>query len=297
MTSNRYVGSGGLSVIVRFHDIRRLRELERAIFSLAMQRYRPLHIHLCVQRFSEAEIAATRDRLSPILTIDGAPALDILNWTEKQPADARSALINLGINRSNDRYLSFLDYDDALYPEAYELLIHGLNDSRSAISFGGVCLKKFNNFDLFDYAEKKEFPFAGSSAIDLMRENFCPIQSFVVDLSIVRRHHMYFDVNISKNEDYDFLLRIVSQYMSDFRFAKTFIGEYYIKRDGSNTILTEHAATPESVQAWRDAEAFVEGRRRTTLVSEDVQRSLGIAKPLPRLTIRQLLDRYSDQTG
>ena len=284
----------GLSVVVRFHDVRRLRELDRAIFSLTMQHYRPLHIHLCLQRFSKAEIAATKAKLDPILAINGAPSLNIHNWIEPEPIDARSILINLGVSNIQTRYLAFLDYDDVLYPEAYELLIRQLQASRSVVCFGRIGLKTYTNYANFDYAESKSFPFQGTSVLELMRGNFCPIHSFVVDTKKVSRHILFFDPTINRNEDYDFLLRLVAKYPSDFSLIETFIGEYYIKRDGSNTILTEYAATPEAVQAWDDAECFVEGRRRSTMVSEEVQRSLGIAQPSPRLTIRRLLDSYAE---
>jgi len=289
----------GLSVVVRFHDVRRLRELDRAIFSLAMQRYRPLHIHLCLQRFSEADIAATKAKLDPILAIDGAPSLNIHNWIEQEPDDARSLLINLGISNIHTRYLAFLDYDDVLYPEAYELLIRQLQASRSAVSFGRICLKTYTSYAKFDYTEGKSFPFQGTSLLELMRDNFCPIHSFVVDTKKVPRHMLFFDPMITRAEDYDFLLRLVAKYPSDFSLIETVVGEYYINRDGSNTntILTEYAATPEAVQEWDDAEFFIEGRRRTTMVSEEVRRSLGIAQPSPRLTIRRLLDSYAELTA
>lgn len=295
MKKDRNEICGGVDVIVRFHDIRRLRELDRAIFSLAMQDYRPLHIHLCVQRFSEAEIEATRSHVLPILSIEGSPSLYIHNFCENTPADARSELINLGIANSNHRYLAFLDYDDIVYPEAYRLLIEQIIRSDSAICFGRVCIKEISNYVHFDCAESKSFPFNGSTVLELMQQNFCPIHSFVIDTSAVPRHCLFFEPSMNRNEDYDFLLRLVAQSRADFSMIHKLIGEYYVKRDGSNTISTEYAVTPESAKAWEDAEAFIEGRRRITLVSKDVQRSIGIANPMTQLSIRQILDLHIDR--
>src|SRR3972149_9944791 len=91
--------------IVRFHDIRRLLELNRCVFSLVGQNYRPLHIILVLQRFSADSIAAVHDALEPLLRLPGAPALTIKNWEAPTPVDARSALLNLGLAAAGGRYV------------------------------------------------------------------------------------------------------------------------------------------------------------------------------------------------
>jgi len=127
-----------LDVIVRFHDLCRLRDLDRCVFSLVGQKFRPLHIHLAVQRFTPAMIEEMRANLAPLLLIENPPLLSILNWAHPEPADARSALLNLGLEGGKGRYVAFLDYDDTLNPEAYELLVgqlrRGTPQSRSAAS-------------------------------------------------------------------------------------------------------------------------------------------------------------------
>ena len=54
-----------IDTIVRFHDVGRLPELTRCIFSLTGQTYRPLRIILCLQRFSEKDVAATTAAHAP----------------------------------------------------------------------------------------------------------------------------------------------------------------------------------------------------------------------------------------
>lgn len=279
-----------LEVAVRFHDIRRLHELDRAIFSLITQSYRPLRILLALQRFTPKEVNAVTEALAVYQTIDGAPELKVLNLTEPEPPDARSGLINLAFQNAKGRYLACLDYDDLIHPEAYELLIGQLRSADAAIAFGGIYISHVDVFDDFLRIESKSYPFNGSNVIDLFRGNFCPIHSFVLDRSRISKQHLYFEPLMNKNEDYDFLLRICAQYPSDFSLIKTYVGTYYLKTDGSNTILTASASTPANIAAWQYAEAFVDARRKTAPVSTEVQRMLGLV-PDATLTIHALLGR------
>jgi hypothetical protein len=278
-----------LDVIVRFHDVRRLRALDRCVFSLVGQKYRPLHIYLAVQRFTPAMIEETRASLVPLLSIENSPRLSIVNWPHPEPADARSVLLNLGLGSGEGRYIAFLDYDDTLNPEAYELLVGQLRRGGAAIAFGGVSVKISDVYSEFDYTREKRLTFEGSGLCDLLRSNCCPIHSFVIDRQRIPPAYLHFDPAMTRAEDYDFLLRICAQFPSDFTLTKTIIGDYFYKTDGSNTINTEWAYTDARHAAWQVAEDFLEQRRRITLVSFEVQRQLGL-EPLPDLTIRRLLD-------
>ena len=275
-------------VVMRFHDVRRLNELDRAIFSLVTQRHCPTNIILVTQRFTEEEIEQTRNYLSAVLSIAEAPTLKILNFSEPEPKDARSTLINIGIQNSKGRYLSFLDYDDFLYPEAYERLVPRVRDTQAAIAFGGINIHHVDIFPAYSYQTGAGVPFKGQGIIDLFHENFCPIHSFVIDRTKVLAQDLFFEPDLHRNEDYDFLLRICARYLADFAHCKMIIGSYCLKNDGSNSILTGSTFSEEARRVWDDAEAFMEARRRTMPISSIVQRSLGL-EPDPNLTIRGLL--------
>lgn len=277
-----------LDVIVRFHDIQRLCELERAIFSLIAQSYRPLHIYLALQRFEPESIERLRAKIDLLLKIGGDVRFSVLNWTGAEPVDARSILANLGIQSAKGRFVAFLDYDDVLYPEAYALLIGRLRATDAAIAFGGICVKVCNVYAAFTYVKEKQFPFAGSGLIDLFRKNFCPIHSFVIDRTRVPSQLLFLDPLLNRNEDYDLLLRLCAQCHSDFSLIKTIIGDYYLKSDGSNTIKTQSSTTRQSIKAWERAESFMEARRGTTPISTAVLRRLDLHGAEP-MTVRDLL--------
>lgn len=279
----------GIDVIIRFHDGKRISELNRAIFSVINQTLRPVNIILCLQRFSETQIDSIFSSLKPLLTIDDPPTLSCYNFTDPAPIDARSMLANIGLRSGRSRFITFLDYDDVIYPEAYSILSNNLKNSEAAICFGGILVRNIEVFpDFYFKKDKKEMPHG--DLLDFFEANSCPIHSFMIDRTKISESFLFFDPVSNKNEDYDFLMRICAQYQSDFSLKNTFIGEYYLKDDGSNSILTAATTNDQSRAAWAAAEFFVEGRRRTLQISPEVQTQLGISSFQQGLTVRGLLD-------
>ncbi len=282
-----------IDVVVRIHDVSRMQELSRCVFSLVSKTYRPLRIVVAAQRFSDADITAVRAALGPFLQGEGDVELAIVNWTEAEPTDARSVLLNLGVQAAQGRYLAYLDYDDALYPDAYELLIGRLRKTGAAIAFASVRIMQLQVFDVFFYTvEKVVPPFSGRTLMDLFRNNFCPVHSYVIDRDQVAPDLLSFNANLLMEEDYDVLLRICARYISDFELIGTNIGDYYYKTDGSNTVPTNGVLTPLSRERYKGVRLTIEHRKRITLVSDAVQRTLGLSSTSP-MTVRDVIDRYS----
>lgn len=281
----------GLDVVVRFHDPRRLGELEQAVFSLVAQEYRPLRILLVLQRFSDEQAEAVRAALAPLLALPGAPALEILRYAAPEPADARSALVNTGFAAAAGRYLALLDYDDILYPEAYRLLVGRLQATGAAIAFAGILVRRAEVHPHFLHVLAAPQPFHGRGLGDLLRGNFCPIHSFVLDRSRVAPRELHFEENLTLEEDYDFLLRVCARHRADFGLLGTVIGEYFFKTDESNTLAGRSAPPPALAARAAAARAFIEGRKQLLPLSAEVQADLGLRPPEPGLTIAQFLAR------
>ncbi|MGY8962455.1 MAG: glycosyltransferase family A protein [Rhodospirillales bacterium] len=286
--------SGQMDTIVRFHDVSRLMELERCVFSLIGQSYRPLNIILATQRFSDSDTEVIRTALTRMIDGDDEVTLTILNWDQAEPKDARSELLNLGLRSARGRYLSFLDYDDVLYPEAYELLVSRLKESRAAIAFAAVRIMLLNVYERYLYTMEEVVPgFYGAGLIDLFRNNFCPLHSYVLDRDRMTGAPLFFETKMVMQEDYDWLLRVCALYESDFTLVNTRIGDYYYKTDGSNTVPNSGQVEPEAKNAHDALMATVEARRRITILSEAVQRSLGISDPNEMATVRDVIDRVA----
>lgn len=280
-----------LDCIVRFHDVRRLPELERCVFSLVGQSYRPLNIILVLQRFTAEEIAVTHSALAPLLKGSKTPTLSMHNWKESEPVDGRAYLLNLGLKAASGRYLAFLDYDDTLFPEAYNLLISRLRKSGAAIVFASVQLMRLRIYEKFSYTEGEVTPrqFHGTNLRDLFQKNFCPLHSYVLDRQQIPFDILYFDTSLIIEEDYDFLLRICAQLKSDFSLLETFIGYYSYKTDGSNTVAN-NGLDSEKMTTYKRVCALIEHRRQSTYVSLPVQATMGVSNPCDQLTISEVLN-------
>ncbi len=287
------LASATIDTIVRFHDVGRLDELRRCVFSLVGQSHRPRAVILTLQRFTAAEEVRTREALQPLFAGRDAPALHVVHHEEPEPRDARSVLLNLGLGASTARFVAFLDYDDLLYPDAHARVVGRMLESGAAIGFASVRILHAEVFERFQRVHTVvPMPFSGRTLLDLFRSNFCPIHSYVIDRQQVSPDVLRFDATLSWEEDYDLLLRICARYRSDFSLVGTHIGDYLYKSDGSNTVPTGELS-PERAARYAEVQRHIEAVRCSTEVSLDVQRALGLSHPTPGLTIRGALSAAS----
>ncbi len=282
-----------VNTVVRFHDAQRIPELKRCLFSLVGQSYRPLHIILALQRFSNKEIDETRAAISSIVKEDDSLRLSIVNYELSQPEDARSALLNLGTLTASKEYLAFLDYDDVLYPEAYQLLTSQIARTKAAIVFSSVRVMRLTVYDQYFYAEGRVgAPFGGTDLVDLFKANFCPLHSYMLDRRIVSDSELRFNTSMKIEEDYDMLLRVCAKYRSDFGLIEKFIGDYYYKTDGSNTVATDGGLAGESLAYYMNVKSAIEDRRKNTVISPTVQHMLGLPLTEDALTIQDVVNYF-----
>ena len=281
-----------IDTIVRFHDATRIAELSRCIFSLVGQSHRPLRIILTVQRFSEIELRETEAALKPLLHGEEDVSLLIVNWEHAEPADTRSALLDLGIRNLKGRYFAFLDYDDVLYPEAYELLISQMKQAGAGIAFASVRLMSLDVYKHFFYSRNVvDRVFHGKGLLDLFRSNFCPLHSYVIDRSLIPADTLILETSNTLEEDYDLLLRICAQVKSDFVLLAHAIGDYNFKTDDSNTISATGGRKPGI--RYEEIKSAIELRRRVTPVALHVQEALGVPNPSASLSIREVINCLS----
>ena len=276
-----------VDTIVRFHDPRRLVELQRCVLSLAAQTYQPVHVHIVTQRFCTADTLAVHRSLEPLFDLHSGPKLSIHNWSHSGPSDARSHLLNYGLRFAAGRFLGFLDYDDVLYPEAYDLLTKQLCQSNTGIAFASVRVMRVEVFDTFCYVTRKErkenIPFFGNTLLDLFCGNFAPIHSYLIDRTRIDGDLLQFDCDLSWEEDYEFLLRVCSRHRADFSLLDTQIGDYYYKEDGGNTVPKYFGMVNEAI---KDARARI-------VLSKEVVEALGLPQSARQITVQEVVHRYA----
>ncbi|HVI57339.1 MAG TPA: hypothetical protein VM619_00490 [Luteimonas sp.] len=255
-----------VSVIVRFHDVGKLALLERSIQSLHAQAGVMLQPIVVAQRFSARDLEVLRAAVRRQWFFSGLPEPEILNLDDGSSHDARSDLLNLGIRRHRElgnRYLAFLDYDDVMYTHAYATLIEALDTSGAAIAFASVEVANVVSLKDYEFVYGLSRPYKGRNKIDLVRDNFCPLHSYLLDTSALQPEDLYFRADLCRLEDYDFLLRVAGRNPCDFSKLGTSIGLYMMRTDGTNsTPLGEGpVGRRETGSHWKDSAARLSALR------------------------------------
>ncbi len=272
----------GVDVIIRFHDIERLYEFDRALLSLACQSLPNVRAIVVVQNFDREQL----ERLKATIAKYDWAAFDkpeplVVN-AEAPPGDQRSLLLNVGLANASHRFVAFLDSDDYVYEDCYEYLVGEALKVRAAVAFGGIVMKKVIGLKTFVYnLDLDKGGFSGKGRDDLLRDNFCPIHSFVVDRERVSAADLKFDERLTRLEDYDFLLRVCFKYPCRFESREKFVGVYNWHLDGRGSILfgldhVDDAKKKEKEAPWHYARRII--WRRKTEIREYLERLSEIAK-------------------
>ena len=259
---------GKQSVIVRCHDINCIKEMDYCFFSLLGQSYRPLEVVVVCQSFREPELQKVEQLVRNYYGYTGVEWV-VRNIELDRPGDYRSRLLNEGIAAATGQYLSFLDYDDAIYPETYSLLIRTLCDESVAIAFGRIVISVTEPGASYrQYTDRHDEWFVGrQTKQQLFAQNFCPIHSFVIDRTQIDPGDLFFAEEATRFEDYHFLLRIVARYPASFTQMSKIIGQYVIKLDGSNTVCVHPSGNAGQQSEWTKMEKWLESEKRKITVT------------------------------
>ncbi|WP_457096536.1 hypothetical protein [Lysobacter sp. P5_B9] len=245
-----------VSTVVRFHDMHGLGKLERAIQSLHAQIEAEVQPIVVTQRLDVAAVDAVRAAVERQWFFEWMPKPVVINYTDSSDRDVRSDLLNAGIaehNRRGNRYLAFLDYDDLLYTHAYKTLKEPLSSTAAAVSFAGMEMAHAVGFSDYDFVYSMSNPFKGKNKLDLIKENFAPLHSYLIDCSKVDKSELRFRSDLIRVEDYEFLLRVAGRVPCDFSNMKIRIGAYLMRSDESNSTPkgTDRPEDMEKQEIWK----------------------------------------------
>lgn len=253
--------NSGVDVIIRCHRVDRTLELDIALATLFNQTYSPIHVIIVTQNFSAQDLQVVGDLLSEYDWETRHVAPTVANVESPPGVDVRSKLLNVGISKTRQRYLAILDYDDLLYSHAYEHLISVAKEHDAAVSFGGIVVKHVCVFENFVWnLNRIDDYFKVGDLEDLIHDNFCPIHSFIVDTGKINMADISFNENLTRLEDYDFLLRLAEKYKFTFEGIGRKIGVYNFHIDGSNSSQVFVGRGPEyeaNARQWNDARRHI----------------------------------------
>jgi glycosyltransferase involved in cell wall biosynthesis len=267
-----------VSTIIRFHDSKRVAQLDQALFSLSLQTHSQVQIILVTQNATPSTLESLHELLKKHVFSDSNHK--ILNITVPENKDARSDLLNEGISAADGQYLAFLDYDDVIYQINYQTLIDRLKLSGAPVAVGG-CRIGFERRVTDDagketlYIEsKRNYLFETKNKLDLFYENFIPIHSYLIDRKRVDPSVLHFNSNLIYFEDYEFLLRLGSRYEFDFAALSTPLVEYRIRNDNTNSIPAGGADASKR-ELWEHSKGIVDSLKQNLVVQA---RALEIAE-------------------
>jgi hypothetical protein len=290
--SDRSFASAGktVSVIVRFHDRGKIVALDQALFSLATQHYPHVQVIVAVQNGDGQSLRRIEtiiekqpflvDRTilcipeavnnpTTIGSVRDVPSHLVLSVDVPEGVDGRSILLNEGLKAAEGRYLAFLDYDDVVYPHAYEVLIGRLNESGKAVAVGGCLIANLKSVgpDQPYLIESKTRRIVGDRPqLQIFAKDIIPINTFVVDTNRVERDDLVFDTNVTCYEDYLFLLGLAAKYRFDFETLSQTIAEYRQRDDGTNTIMVGPYC-PLKERKWQESAQYVQDVKEGMMVS------------------------------
>ncbi|GEM_PF-996116 len=214
-----------ISVVIRFHSLAALEQLEQCLFSVCLQNTEDIEIIVVVKNFDQAQKSIVEEVClgQPWLF---APIVKIVDCNATDDHDTRAEALNVGITSASGRYIAFLDYDDVLYHQCYETLKKLLQESKAILSFGRTRLAVMETIGDKPYViSKKKWFFWGDSRRDLWKGNFIVIHSYMIDKERLPIP-LLVDTTFTRLEDYALLLRLSVE--GDFAKTEDAVCEYRI---------------------------------------------------------------------
>ena len=229
----RQASTPRVTTILRIHRGGRIDELARALYSLAAQ------AGCCVRPIIAAQ-DLTKEQRSQLCRViadipwaeDCAPvvrhyAADTAN------SDLRALMLNDTLRSLDGGYVTFLDYDDVVFHDAYAWMIGRLRRTRKNAAFGLVYSTEFDGIDNRIGARSVVYGF-GADYRSFVSENHAPIHSYMLDLGKIDLNEITWESGMKYMEDYYLTLQIFSEHDTDWDSLREgrFVGDYFHRTDG-----------------------------------------------------------------
>ncbi len=253
------------SVVLRFHHGASLRLLQDALCSLATQTYQSIELVVAGQNLDALELTEIQSLCDTYLK-PRKIRVQLHNLKMKKGVDGRARLLSLGIQASQGQYLSFLDYDDILYPDAIQYLIGELKKNPNCVLAAGLCMRadlQVKNRKAVYIKSKEPFLPHKDSILDLYVDNFLPIHSFVINKKVCKPADLKIDEKFLVREDYYLLLNLSVKYPFCLTSKKIATCEYRFRDDQTNTTPVWKNKKDKRIQIWLKNSILLENFKKT----------------------------------
>jgi hypothetical protein len=191
-----------------------------------------------VQDMPEAEMEDFRRSVDSLpWAPDCAPLLRFYRATPDRP-DLRTVMLNEMLQAVGSGYAAFLDYDDVMFPDAYERLLGRLKQTGRNATFGRVfsAMTDPARGTVLRRARVYEY---GSGYADFLENNHAPIHSFMLDLDRIDLTRITYFPDMRFMEDYYLTLQIFTADDTDWASLSrpVYVGDYiHMMTGGTNTL-------------------------------------------------------------
>jgi len=217
------------------------------------------------------------DAFEVVLVNDGGPDLGQflknyekrlnIKYVRNQISHGRTKALNEGISASIGKWISFLDDDDIYYPWHLESMYNAtMTQTQYKFfygSFNRTLISLEHNKTPIEILSIAPFEF---SKKELMIGNKIPINTWLVNSEIFKNLGS-FDPTFDVLEDYEFLLRLNSEY--NFKLVKKVVAEYRVYLSELNSIVINRASFPEALEKIYDkypsTNSYITTQRNQTL--------------------------------
>lgn len=254
-----------VTIIIRTSQEKRLPLLKNALLSIVANDYRPIEIIVVAQSEQQVFIDYLQNMCNEFNDKQVQVKI-VINYTSK---DERAKNLNLGINAANGRYMGFLDDDDILYKDHISSLINKINTSDSvfwAYSQVTMSICDLDNEKVNILAVGSPFRKEKFTLREILKDNFIPIHSYLIDRNKCNPDFVYFDESFPVLEDYEFLLRLIHQGIPTFINETTCEYRFYIKYSDYNPNIDIYSILDyrerKNAKIWLDAGEKIEETKK-----------------------------------
>ncbi|WP_170301005.1 glycoside hydrolase family 99-like domain-containing protein [Rhodoplanes serenus] len=233
-----------VSTVVRYHGKHDRRLLMNAMLSLLSQGGCRVRACVGVQDAPEPAASELQRTLEALPWAEGCkPLIRFFRSTPEAP-DLRSLMLNEMLREAATDHVAFLDFDDILFPNAYETLLSRLRQTGKNATFARVYSTALDPCRGFVLRRDVVYNY-GRSYEDFLNVNHAPLHSFMLDTRGVDLDAIHYFPDMRFLEDYYLTLQLFTRAGTDWDSLAqlTYIGDYIHFCDGTNTLAITNPET------------------------------------------------------